>query len=311
MERRRYLRHPENGRVLPWTQILADHGDMILCDADGNPVTDAESSKTPAVVRSVVSSSGLGNPEHREQLGRMLDDELRKSMADGLHRKLLRYDGVVGMLPEWVSDPDQRRFEWARNLLLNTYSHDQVIEIIDAWQIYVKEKIDIQRHMNKQLGNSGELEDSIISKVRQLDDSPFVQMPREFVQAIDYLVFVKQAIDAGPIEGIKMLAGDHAARGYTAYENCKRRAEKANKNKNRARKFCIESAEKLWGMEEAQGKPITRIGAVSDLLWQELKENGYWQPTSADKVREWLKDAHKKGELIIPEDAQKSGAPSK
>jgi hypothetical protein len=40
MEKRRYLKHPENGRVLSWSQILANRGDMIPCDVDGDQLDE-------------------------------------------------------------------------------------------------------------------------------------------------------------------------------------------------------------------------------------------------------------------------------
>jgi len=36
MKKPEYLKHPKTGRVLPFTQILAERGDMMPCDADGN-----------------------------------------------------------------------------------------------------------------------------------------------------------------------------------------------------------------------------------------------------------------------------------
>jgi len=292
MDEPKYLKHPENGRVLSWTQILADRGDMIPCDADGNPLSedcinpDAEPFNIPNA-HSVVGSSGLGDPENREQLGKMLDDELKERMADGLPRKSLPYDGVMGILSEWVPERDQNRFYDARNLLLNNYRHDQVLELLDLWPRYIKDKLDIQQHINKKLDHKEEVEDLVIKKIRKVDDSPFTQMHRELEQAIDFMFLIKQATDAGPMQGIKMLAGDHAARGYKTVSSAsgggKAKGENASQEKERVRdaaKQIFEGRTRKPGQRELARLVVSKL--YSDLTGDEAEKK-------ADAVRQWLK----------------------
>ena len=290
MEKPKYLKHPVNGRVLPWAQILAERGDMINCDADGNPLNEdcvmpvVEQFEMPEIIFNSIDGWGLGNPEKQMQFEQLLLEIYKKANAEDVHGESSSYDDLMGVLPDWIPERERIRFGWERNLLLNQYSHEEIRGYMELYPKYIEGK---------------------------LDELRFAQMRSELLHAIGYLVLIRNAIDSGVEEGIKMLAGEYAVRGYKAYENSRRRAEKANKDKVKARNFCVELAAKLWEAENKEGKPITRIGAMSLQLLNMLHKEGYWQPTDYEKIRDWLKKADRKGEMIIPEEARKSGAPSK
>jgi len=84
MKKPEYLKHPINGRILSHTDILAERGDMIPCDADGNPlnedcdVSGAEAFKIPDFIDSGVDGWGLGDPEKRKAMESQLNENIRK-----------------------------------------------------------------------------------------------------------------------------------------------------------------------------------------------------------------------------------------
>jgi hypothetical protein len=194
MKKPGYLKNPENGRVLPWTQILENRGNMIPCDADGNPLRVDDITK-PAVAKTV----DPGNPEYRKQLERKYRDEFENVNA---HRKSLleaKYDGVAGVLPEWVPPAEHRRFDKHRKRLQDIYSHEEVLRFLALRQNDYPGRMQIV---------------DVDPRKRSPDDSPLVSMKTELWDSIDYLVFLKNAVDAGEKEGLLVLAGKNAARGY-------------------------------------------------------------------------------------------------
>jgi len=66
----KYLRHPENGRVYPWTPALAAREDLVPCDED------------PAAVAEVRGEASSMYPEERRHSELMASiDKLRDAMA--------------------------------------------------------------------------------------------------------------------------------------------------------------------------------------------------------------------------------------
>lgn len=66
----KYLRHPENGRVYPWTPALAARNDLVPCDED------------PAAVAEVRGEASSMYPEERRHSKLMASiDKLRDAMA--------------------------------------------------------------------------------------------------------------------------------------------------------------------------------------------------------------------------------------
>lgn len=212
MKKPEYLKHPENGRVLPWTEILAKKAGMVPCDADGNPLNEdcvmpvAEPFKYPDAIHSVVHGRGLGDPEKRKQFDEKLDDDIKSAIDENARRKSLFYNGTMGVLPEWVPAREQRRFEGERNLLLDNYSHEQVLEFIDSWPRCL------------------------------LDDSPFEQTPRELIEAVAFLVFIKKVMDAGESEGLRMLAGEDAVLGRSRRMSNQKFGEERGRQQSEDRK---------------------------------------------------------------------------
>lgn len=247
MKKPRYLKHPANGRVLPWTQILAERGDMIPCDSEGNPLAaESISQTTVASQESIYSSSkavDLGDPKKRRQFEQKLDDEIKKTIAENARRKTLPYDGVMGVLPEWVPERDRSRFEEERTLLLHNYSHQQILEFLELFPRDYKEQKDVMQYINNKLNSKEKIEDpAFINKIRSYV-SPFNQgsMHRDLSLAIDYLIFIKKAVNAGPPDGLRMLAGENAARGYkivsSGREGGKAKGEVYSPEKERLRKI--------------------------------------------------------------------------
>jgi hypothetical protein len=227
MEKRRYLKHPENGRVLAWSQILAERGDMVPCDVDGNPLDEdyvmpeVERFKMPDVIHSAVDGWGLGDPEKRKAIESQINKKIREGNDEWGSRNSVPYDGVMGIPPEWVHERDRIRFEWERNLLLNEYNHEEITEFIELYPRYLEGK---------------------------LDDLCFAEMRSELVHAIGYLTLIKKANDSEVEEGINMLAGDHAARGYkivsSASEGGKAKGKNASKEKEDVCKIAKQITEK-------------------------------------------------------------------
>jgi hypothetical protein len=299
MKKPGYLKNPENGRVLPWTQILENRGNMIPCDADGNPQR-VDDITTPAVAKTV----DPGNPEYRKQQEKRYRDEFDGANA---YRKTLReaeYDGVAGVLPDWVPARDRNQFEDEKERLLTSYTYEQLLEFLELWPKYIEEGL---KHRRLRIVDYDSRKIPLTFKNALSDDSPFARMEHPQLRIIDHLVLIKKAVDAGQQEGLRILADDYASTGYAAREARKRGAEESNKERTTSRNLCVQWAAGWWDQEAARNEEITRIGVVSYALWNRLKNEGHWHPTSHDQVREWLKDAGRKGELTIPKHAQKSG----
>ena len=80
-------------------------------------------------------------------------------------------------------------------------------------------------------------------------------------------------------------------------------AVRGNEKFAKSRKYCIDRAAALW-----ESEPLSRMGEMLDTLVTELQEGGHYVP-GQKKVREYLIEASKKGELKIPPEAQRPGRP--
>jgi hypothetical protein len=118
MKKPEYLKHPVNRRVLRWTQILENRGDMIPCDIEGNPLSEDCVTQAAVAVNKSVKTVAFGNSEYRKQQEKKHRDEFMSANAENARRKSLPYDGVMGVLPEWVPEREHPRFEEKRTLLL-------------------------------------------------------------------------------------------------------------------------------------------------------------------------------------------------
>lgn len=89
----------------------------------------------------------------------------------------------------------------------------------------------------------------------------------------------------------------------------RRGADKANARANESRKYCIEAAKEIWsGVEDDD---VYRIGYVCNLLFDDLKNQKKWCQSKSDKIKEWIKEAGKNGEIHIPSAASMPGRPKK
>ena len=295
MNKRKYLKHPENNRVFPWSFNLAGRGDMISCDADGNPLNEdcvmpeAERFKMPNVIHSGVDGWGLGNPEKRKVMETQLNEKIREGNEEWEKRNNTPYDGVMGILLDWVPERDKNRFYYERNLLLNNYRHEQVLELLDLWPKYNKEQLDVSQRIKIELDKKKVIEDlDIIKKVQSLDDSIFAQMHRELVQAIEYLAFLKQAVDAGEEEGVRMLGGQDAARGFKIRSSASKGG--VNKGINHAQEHeDIHEAEKQVMKKRTRRKPGQRELArlIVSELYPDLPKDA--AAKKAEAVRQQLR----------------------
>ena len=296
MKKPGYFKHPGNGRIFPWNPILANRGDMIPCDVDGNPLT-----KDRVTQEALSKTVDLGNPEYRKQLEKTNQDEFAhwKSLLEA------DYDGVAGVLPEWIPARDREEFDEGRARLLSVYTPEQVLEFLELWPKYFKGKPGRLR-----IVDNDPRKEPIIIKGIQSDDSPFARMEHILWKSIHHLARLKYAVDAGQKEGLRLLGGEYAARGFDAHGSTSRGGKESHKPSRESQDLCLQWADEHWRKEEADGGTITRIGSLSETLWERLRSEAHWHPTSPEKVREWIKQAGKNGDLEIPPDAQKHGRPS-
>ena len=106
------------------------------------------------------------------------------------------YDGIVGLPPAWVPDPVLESFREMRDFMLKEwgYTREQSVEWINKAPQLGKEIKDWYEPYKSPSG-------------RVLD------IP-SFHRVIRYLADLRLAISIGPEEGLKMLSGDDAVRGY-------------------------------------------------------------------------------------------------
>lgn len=89
-------------------------------------------------------------------------------------------------------------------------------------------------------------------------------------------------------------------------------AKKSNEKKRAAKEHCIREASDLWSKSYEDIENIYKVKEMCELLMQDLGYYpGLFQPKSLDTIRTWLKDAERKGNLIIPDAAKRGGRPKK
>jgi hypothetical protein len=110
---------------------------------------------------------------------------------------------------------------------------------------------------------------------------------------------------------LRQLGDDYAVRGYGDQQGKKKGADETNAEFLVSRTRCIDEASCIWFEEELAGGDVTRIGALCQTLYDALPKDGYWKPADPDHIREWIKDAAKRGSLSIPPKAQVAGRPKK
>ncbi len=99
------------------------------------------------------------------------------------------YDGVLGTLPEWVPDSNQKEFQDSRNQLLEHYSHSQILHWIES-------------HISHRL--TGELPECSYGQKFIMPDARY---------NISVLALIKKAVLSGKKKGLGLLAGNLAVKG--------------------------------------------------------------------------------------------------
>ena len=79
-----------------------------------------------------------------------------------------------------------------------------------------------------------------------------------------------------------------------------------------SKKYCIQMAKIIWDDQaKEKDEKISRMGEMVERLLEFLKQVNYYRPKNKETVKEWLKEGEAEGELNIPPEARKPGAPKK
>ncbi len=117
-------------------------------------------------------------------------DNLKSALDRLTERNLAPYDGVMGMLPDWVPDPLKHEFDAQRSLLLDQYSHKDILGFMRA--------------------RTEELTPGFgWSKCYSL----------EITDKLDALIYIKTIVGLGVDGGIKAYLGKSGARVYRGVVN--------------------------------------------------------------------------------------------
>lgn len=110
------------------------------------------------------------------------------------------YDGVLGKLPMWAPEWQQRQFEIVRNRLLDNGAYGKPLNPRTALGYL---------NIHTQLGNG---RDSTVSKPGEQGDAP-EWIPQEVMQDVGYLAHVRWATSLGEEDGLLELSGSMAVSG--------------------------------------------------------------------------------------------------
>ena len=150
-----------------------------------------------------------------------LEEELRNAIENHESRQNADYDGVLGMLPEWVPEPVTTDFEHARNRILNWGFEP---ERITGWIDYYIDSMELA----KTDIDSPELNDIPQYPVVAPNGSN-VNLAK-FDDILTILTSIKMAISLGPDEGLKILGGSLAHSEYKRRIRMKGKKPKAIHN---------------------------------------------------------------------------------
>ncbi len=73
----------------------------------------------------------------------------------------------------------------------------------------------------------------------------------------------------------------------------------------------IKDAQEIWKQACKHGDVILKTTEMATLLFNKLEVEGKKRPTDVTKVAEWLRDAAKNNDLVIPPEARRGGRPIK
>lgn len=105
-------------------------------------------------------------------------------------RNLARYDGVMGMLPDWVFDPLKREFEATCGDLLDHYSHNDILGFMRARTQELTPGFGWSKHY-----------------------------PPEITDKLDALLYIKTIVRLGEHDGLNAYLGKGGARVYRGVVN--------------------------------------------------------------------------------------------
>ena len=110
--------------------------------------------------------------------------------------KVSKYDGVLGMPPSWVPEPEKRRFFAARIALIETFSDKEIRKLIAS---------------RKRTQRKGFTQTLLV--------------PPELEDKVDTLIDIKKLVDLGEEKGLKQILGEersaHQSRGKKVLNSAK------------------------------------------------------------------------------------------
>lgn len=217
-------------------------------------------------------------------------DEVRivilRAMESEEARNNVPYDGVLGHPPGWAPEWAVKFFISYRNRLLDVRGcpHKYLIEWVGR---YTDEYLEEKENPN------GLIPPPEYPNGKPTDDFCFLD-------EIGFLAWLKWCVDQGEKEGGKRLG-----RGLS--ELARSGAEEKNRLNKEARIHCIHEADAIWKAEKKRGDEVTRIGAMCKMLLDDLNNKGMWVPKTDTRIRGWLSEADRIGNIIIPPEARKAG----
>ena len=119
------------------------------------------------------------------------------------HRDSLPFNGVMGVMPEWLPEPFKSEFKRIRDFLLNNHSENRIIEWIEEYKTMVDAPAEIS--------------------------TPVISYEIEIQHQIERLFFFRRAVELGEIEGLRFLASDYAVMGSKSKNGYKTRADQLDK----------------------------------------------------------------------------------
>lgn len=232
--------------------------------------------------------------EFDAEFDQMLQGSLEKTLRAMKERDKQTYDGVVGLPPRWISKWAMTSFKSYRNRLLDVrgYTHEGLLTLIERYrkEYYREEYID-------------GIEASNFHYPATYPSGQNVD-PYCFRDEIGFLTWLKWCADQKEKKGRRIIHGGFKETGEAL--NAKHARSRESK------RFCIHMAKIIWdGQAKEKDEKISRMGEMVERLLKLIKQGNYFLPQNKTTVKEWLKEGEAEGELNIPPEARKPGAPKK
>ena len=147
--------------------------------------------------------------------------DIKRALETHEQRKAEIYDGVLGLLPDWVPDWHKDRFlEIRRRLLDGGYTRAQIAGYMNEWESVSRAAEQSAGDIGDESGNYLTTEDGRMLSVDS--DASSYYIPLEIANDIDALTFYRHVVSLGSEKGLLLLAGKNAVEGYksaTAYRS--------------------------------------------------------------------------------------------